>query len=114
MFDFFKKKIVDKSKVDNFVNWFVSNNERIIESVKNREVDSNTMYAVLDEVESQLYLVYSDGYNGQIEFDYGGDDNGWEINLYHLNDKFLIEAITLIASGINQKLGDLWTVNIDE
>ena len=57
----FKKKNVDKIKVNAFVEWFLSNEERIRKSVENRKSDRDTMLDVLDEVELQLGKVYRDG-----------------------------------------------------
>lgn len=108
----FKKKNVDKTKVNSFVEWFVSNEERIRKSVENRESDRDTMLAVLDEVELQLGKVYRDGYNGRIEFDYGGMDHDWELNLYHMNKKFLIEATKMISDEFDRFHSTIWKINI--
>lgn len=108
----FKKKNVDKTKVDSFVEWFFSNEERIRKSVENRESDRDTMLAVLDEVELQLGKVYRDGYNGRIEFDYGEMDQDWEFNLYHMNKKFLIEATKMISDEFDHFHSMIWKINI--
>lgn len=70
------------------------------------------MLAVLDEVELQLGKVYRDGYNGRIEFDYGGMDEDWELNLYHKNNKFLIEATKMISDEFKNLNSDVWKVYI--
>ena len=112
MFGINKKTEVDEKKVKAFVSWFLENGERIIASVENRMNDRKTMMAVLDEVEEQLALVYRDGYRGQIEFDYGGKGDEWELNLYHKNKVFLIKATEMIAEGINDANEPKWKVNI--
>lgn len=114
VFKLFKKRAVDKKKVEDFANWFAQNSSRIIQSVENRNTDSKTLFSVLDDVEKQLANIYRDGYKGDIEFEYGGMDNQWELNLYHLNNKFLIEATSLISVEINKRLPDLWVVNISD
>lgn len=45
--------------------------------------------------------VIRDGYRGQIEFDYGGKDQNWELNLCHLNKPLLKKAARMIADRIN-------------
>jgi hypothetical protein len=111
MFNLFGKKTVDENKVAEFVCWFVDNCERIQLSVENREKDRQEMMKVLDEVEAHLATVYRDGYKGRIEFDYGGKDNDWELNLYHMDKPFLINATQMIADKINKMDGCNWTVN---
>ncbi len=108
----FKKK-VNVEKVKQFSRWFFENEERIRSSVENRQNDSTTMMRVLDEVEAELAKVYRDGYNGTIEFDYGGKADEWELNLYHKNKKFLIQATTMIAQEMNAKENSMWEVRID-
>ncbi len=71
------------------------------------------MISVLDEVELQLASVYRDGYKGQIEFDYGGKNDEWQLNLYHKNIRFLIQATKMIANKINQMDHCVWTVHAD-
>lgn len=74
--------------------------------------DRQKMLSTLDEVERQLALVYRDGYQGRIEFDYGGMKDDWEFNLYHKNNTFLIQATSLIATKINERNDPIWKVNI--
>ena len=112
MFGFSKKPKVDEKKVNAFVDWFLENGDRIISSVNNRMKDRQTMLSVLDEVEGQLAFVYRDGYKGRIEFDYGGMEDDWELNLYHLNKPFLIQATKMIAMRINGKNDRKWKVNV--
>lgn len=112
MFNFLRQNDVDKAKVKAFADWFYSNEERIRKSVENSQIDNDTMYAVLDEVELQLGKVYRDGYKGQIEFDYGGEGQEWELNLYHMNNKFLKEATQMISEEFNKFNSPLWTINI--
>lgn len=116
MFGLFKKAEPNEMKINTFCSWFEDNSSRIIESMKNRENDQDTMFAVLDEVELQLANVYRDGYKGNIEFEYGfNDDIGkWDLNLFHLNDRFLIKATAKIADILNEQIGDTWSVNIGE
>lgn len=111
MFHFFRKKELDPRKAQAFVDWFFDNEERIRRSVENRVTDRNTMLSVLDEVEAQLAKVYRDGYSGSIEFDYGGQDREWELNLYHKNHPFLKEAAACIAVLFAEKQNPLWTIN---
>lgn len=113
MFGFFKKAEPDDAKIDAFCSWFIANNDRIIASVENSRNDNDTMFKTLDEVEAQLAAVYRDGYKGEIQFEYGfntGTDK-WDLNLYHLNNKFLISATARISGIINRQLGDKWSVN---
>lgn len=112
MFGLFRKAEVDEKSVDAFANWFLEHGDSIISSVENRTIDRQTMLSYLDEVEKQLALVYRDGYKGRIEFDYGGKDNAWELNLYHKNKPFLIKATEMIAKRINGRNDPKWRVNI--
>ena len=117
MFSLFRKTAVidvDEQKVDAFVTWFIEHEDMISESVENRMTDRQKMLSTLDEVESQLALVYRDGYKGRIEFDYGGMGDDWELNLYHKNNAFLIKAAGLIATKINEKNDPKWKVNISK
>ena len=109
---FFNRTIrVDEKEVEAFADWFLEQGERIISSVENRTIDRQTMMKVLDEVEYHLALVYRDGYKGQIEFDYGGSANNWELNLYHKNNPFLMKATEMIAATINKRNNPKWRVN---
>ena len=92
MFGFLKKAEVDEEKVNVFADWF--------------------MMTVLDEVEDQLAIVYRDGYKGQIEFDYGGKDDDWTLNLYHKNKPFLMQATEKIADRINAKRDPKWKARV--
>ena len=116
MFGLFKKKQVDQKKVEAFCDWFISMNEEIIRSVENSNNDHARMMHLLDEVENQLAVVYRDGYKGDIQFEYGFASaiDKWELNLFHLNNKFLIEATNAIATILNAKLSDTWLVNTDK
>ena len=117
MFNLFRKTSVievDEQKVNSFVEWFLEHGEKIIESVENRMTDRQKMLSTLDEVERQLALVYRDGYKGRIEFDYGGMEDDWELNLYHKNNVFLIKAAGLIANKINNKNDPRWKVNVSK
>jgi len=113
MFHLFHQKTVIEAEADAFVSWFVSNSDRIKSSVENKDHDRNTMISVLDEVELQLSKVYRDGYKGQIEFDYGGKNDDWCLNLYHKNNRFLMQATTMIANRFNQMDHCEWTVTTD-
>ena len=114
MFGFFKKIEPNDAKIDIFCSWFIANNERIIASVENGQNDKETMFRTLDEVEIQLAIVYRDAYKGEIQFEYGFNSSigKWDLNLFHLNNKFLMSATAKIAERINQQLGDKWSVNI--
>jgi len=114
MFDFLKKTQPDEVKIHKFCVWFSENNESIISSIENRETDRKAMFDMLNEVEKQLADVYRDGYKGEIEFEYGFNDSigKWELNLFHMNHKFLISATAKIAEKINGELGKKWQVNI--
>lgn len=113
MFGFFKKVEPNEAKIDAFCSWFFANNDRIIASVENSQNDRETMFKTLDEVEAQLAVVYRDGYKGEIQFEYGFNSHigKWDLNLYHLNDKFLIAATAKIAEKVNNELGDKWSAN---
>ena len=112
MFGFLKKAEVNEEKVNAFADWFLENGDRIIASVNNRMQDRQAMMTVLDEVEEQLAKVYRDGYKGQIEFDYGGKDDDWTLNLYHKNKPFSMQATEMIADRINEKRDPKWKVRV--
>ena len=116
MFGLFKKKQVDQKKVEEFCEWFISMNEEIINSVENSDKDQARMLRLLDEVEKHLAVVYRNGYEGEIQFEYGYANaiNKWELNLFHLNNKFLIAATNAIATILNANLSDTWLVNTDK
>ena len=113
MFGFCKKVEPNEAKINAFCSWFLTNNDRIIASVENRQNDRDTMFKTLDEVEAQLAVVYRDGYKGEIQFEYGFNTHidKWDLNLYHLNNKFLIVATAKIAEKINRELGNKWSAN---
>lgn len=113
MFGFFKKPVPDEAKIQSFCAWFLENNERIIASVENSKTDRSAMLKTLDEVEAQLAIVYRDGYQGNIEFEYGFNNTigKWDLNLFHLNNRFLISATARICDVINLRLGDKWSAN---
>jgi len=113
MLGFFRKVEPSDTKVDAFCAWFMENNGTIIASVENSGTDRETMFKMLDEVEAQLAMVYRDGYNGEIQFEYGFNQSigKWDLNLFHLNDKFLKKATAKIAEKINGQIGELWSAN---
>ncbi|MCM1130271.1 MAG: hypothetical protein NC310_03660 [Roseburia sp.] len=115
MFGLFKKK-VSLEKVNQFCEWFYQNNERIIQSVSQAGKDNSLMMYVLDEVENALSKVYRDGYKGSIEFEYGFNSNTqkWDLFLYHMNNKYLIEATHMIATALEAKMKDIWSIHISE
>ncbi|MDE7213744.1 MAG: hypothetical protein K2N42_04115 [Anaeroplasmataceae bacterium] len=115
MFGLFKKK-VSIEKVNQFCDWFCQNNERIIKSVSQAENDNTVMMQVLDEVENELAKIYRDGYKGNIEFEYGfnKDLEKWDLILYHMNNKYLIEATHLIATTLEAKVKDTWLIHVGE
>lgn len=115
MFNLFKTKTVDSGKVKVFCDWFIDNNKLIIESVENSANNQEKMMSYLNEVERQLALIYADGYKKDIQFEYGfnTEENKWELNLFHLNNKFLIAATNEIAEILNDKLKETWLVNTD-
>ena len=108
MFGFFKKNVPDEAKIQCFCAWFFENNERITASVENSKTDRAAMLKTLNEVEAQLAIVYRDGYQGNIEFEYGFNAaiGKWDLNLFHLNNKFLISATARICEIINSQFGD--------
>lgn len=116
MFHFFRKAEPSDAKIAAFCDWIVENHGRIIASVENSKNDKETMFKTLDEVEARLAMVYRDGYKGEIQFEYGfNSTNGkWDLNLFHLNNRFLVAATTKIAEVINGKLGEEWSVNTAE
>ena len=70
----------------------------------------------LDYVEYQLSLVYRDGIRGNIEFQYGLNENldKYELFLFHLNKKFLKEATAKIKKELETRIGDKWIVYIEK
>ena len=109
MFGFGKKVAsVDRGKVVAFADWFFANEERIRRSVDNGRTDEKSMYAVLDEVEAALRIVYRDGYKGNPEFDYGGSGDEWELYLYHKNNKFLISATEMLTEELSSRGSAIW------
>lgn len=115
MFSFFRKKIKIE-KIEAFCEWFFQNNERIASSWKKMNEDKDRLFQVLAEIESELVKVYGASYRGKVEFELGLNKelNVMELNLYHLNDRYLIEATTCIATILNEKLKNIWTINTGE
>ena len=94
---------VDEIKVDAFVSWFIRKHLTIEELMSEQSPDRKLeRRKMLDDVEDQLALVYRDGYRGRIEFEYGGGKGDWNLNLFHLNNPFLIKATSMIAKKINE------------
>ena len=108
---FLKKVEVDSNKVANFVKWFCANEERMRRCNENMATEQEELFKVLDEIELELAKVYRDGYKGRIEFNYGGKDDEWEFNLFHLNKKFLIAATAEIADAISKVQLPNWKIN---
>jgi len=114
MLNLFKKKEIDLIKIKTFCDWFIQNNEQIIESVKNSNKDRTKMMQYLDMVEAELAKVYNDFYKGEIHFGYGPNPktNKWNLDLCHFNKKPLIKITTLIQEQLTKELSDRWTINI--
>ena len=116
MFGLFKKVEINMEKINNFCDWFISNNEQIIESVLKSKEDGLAMMRYLNIVESELAKVYRDYYKGEIFFGYGPipKTNKWALDLSHFNKKPLIKATSLIQERLNKELSDKWIVRINK
>lgn len=116
MFDLFKSKEYKMARIEKFCEWFYDNKNLISSSVENAENDDETRIRYLYEVQNQLALIYRDGYKGSIEFGYGFNEeqNKWELDLFHLGNKFLIRILPLIKTRLELKISDTWIVNIDK
>ena len=110
MFDFFKKRSVNEEQVTGFVKWFVANNEAIINAFKKDPSE------FLDKIEYQLSLVYKDGFDGNIEFQYGFNVelDKYELYLFHLNNKFLMTATEKIKKELEPLISDKWIVYVEQ
>ena len=115
MLGLFKKK-VSIEKVNQFCEWFSQNAEQIKQKISQAEKDNTLMLHVLDEVENELAKVYREGYKGNIEFEFGFNSNTqkWDLFLYHLNNKYLIEATSMIANTLEDRVKDAWSIHVGE
>lgn len=68
----------------------------------------------MNEVRACLSVPYRDGYKGEIEvgIGYNKDLNIMELDLYHSDDKFLIQLTQSIKSILDNELSKDWIINI--
>ena len=112
MFGFFRKKQVDPEKIDAFCKWFAEKSDAIIASFQNIENDKNTAMLFLDLTEKELTTVYRDGYKGNIEFEWGFNDNmkKFELCLFHMGDSYLLKVIPLIKARLEPMISEKWFI----
>ncbi len=111
----FSKKPNHK-KIEFFCNWFIENKEIIIEPTKQKEQDINDILQSVNEIRAYLVVPYRDGYQGDIELEYGFNqqENKWELSLFHKNNAFLIKIILTIKEYLEFRIGETWIVNISK
>lgn len=111
----FSKK-PNSRKIEFFCNWFIENNRTLIEPMKKQEQDINAILDSINEIRSCLALPYRDGFKGDIELEYGFNEqqNKWELSLFHLNNAFLIKATAMIKEYLEPRIGDTWIIRISE
>lgn len=112
MLNLFGRKEPSGKKIETFCRWFVLYCDELTEGIKSGDVER--MRAGLDELERQLAFVYRDGYKGKIEFEYGFNEKigRWELNLFHLDNRFLIKAATLIREALLPSVDGKWQINV--
>ena len=109
----FNKKPNSK-KVNFFCDWFINYQKGIVESYKDSNPDSDLLLHHLNEVKACLSVPYRDGFKGEIEvgIGYNEDLNKLELDLYHGDDKFLIQLTQSIKSYLDNELSNDWIINI--
>ena len=111
----FSKK-PNSRKIEFFCNWFIQNNEVLLEPMKKQEQDINAIFNSINEIRGCLAIPYRDGYKGSIELECGSNEqeNKWELSLFHLNNAFLIKATAMIKEYLELRIGDIWIIRISE
>ena len=112
MFDRFRKTTEPyPAKIRSFTDWFCANQVRIVASMTASDRLEDRM-VLLDEVEVQLKLAFSNGYRSRVEFNYGYDEavGKWNLNLFHFRKPFLVKATGQIAEILNDQLAASWYV----
>ena len=95
-----------------FCDWFVQNNDAIIQSVDTNNQELALKYQ--ETFETGLNNIFKNFYKGKIKFGYGFDHktNKWTLDLCHMNKKNLVQIVKLIKEELSQHLDDRWVVNI--
>jgi hypothetical protein len=111
----FTKKPNNK-KIEFFCNWFIENNEILIEPMKQNEQDINSILESANEIRGCLAVPYRDGYKGNIEVEYGFNEqeSKWELHLFHFNNVFLIKTTSMIKEYLESRIGETWIVDISK
>jgi len=111
----FSKK-PNSRKIDFFCNWFIENNEILIEPMKQKEQDITSIFDSVNEIRACIALPYRDGYKGEIELEYGfnAKENKWELCLFHMNNAFLVKTTSMIKEHLESRIGENWIIRISE
>ncbi|MBU1093243.1 MAG: hypothetical protein KKH01_02140 [Firmicutes bacterium] len=104
----------NSQKIAFFCNWFIDNNELFIEPMKQKEQNITSVIESANEIQGCLAVPYRDGYKGNIELEYGFNqqENKWELDLFHLNDTFLIKTTSMIKEYLDSRIGETWIIRV--
>ena len=95
-----------------FCDWFVQNNDAIIQSVDTNNQELALKYQ--ETFETGLNNIFENFYKGKIKFGYGFDHktNKWTLDLCHMNKKNLVQIAKLIKEELSNRLDERWIINI--
>ena len=102
----------NKKKILFFCEWFIENNQIIIDSFEKKPQDTEQIQHVLYEVQSCLAVPYRDGFKGDIELEigYNKSENKYELRLFHLNNRYLMNVSWMIKDYLHEKIGGVWNI----
>ena len=102
MFDFFTKKEMDYIAAKTFWNWFVENENWIIDNINTNGMD------VVWAVDAQIKPIFP-YFKKELEFQLGFNDGHGEFFFFHFGRKDLIRDAETLKSMMPTSLTERWT-----
>ena len=99
-------------EIKTFCDWFIQNNDAIIQSVNTNNQELAIKYQETFEI--GLNNIFKKFYKGKIKFGYGYDHkiNKWTLDLCHLNKRTLVQIVNLIKEELSKQLDDRWIISV--
>lgn len=103
----FTKKEMDITAAESFWQWFVDNEDRIIEALARYDMD------IVREIDDQLVPIFP-YYKEELEFQLGFSEGTGEFIIFHLGCKSLQRDGERFCAMLPPALADRWTVTLEE
>ena len=103
----FTKKEMDRAAAEAFWQWFVQDEDRIIEALGRYDMD------IVREIDGHLAPVFP-YYKEELEFQLGFSEGSGEFILFHLGHKSLQRDGEHFCAMLPEELSERWTFTLEE